>query len=166
MNYHASEPLPFFVYGTLLPGQPNDDLWGDGITRAEAAFLHNSHIYDMGYYPMLVSQSGGTVSGKLITVASLAYREIMLRLDALEEYVPARPKQSTYLRVRRRVTTKEGRRVDAWVYEGDMDLVEGMPQILGGDWLAHISSRHGEIEIWWESINSKFGHHKRIDGNG
>ena len=54
MNRHAPEQLPFFVYGTLLPGQPNDDLWGDGIAQVETAVLDDSHIYDMGYYPMLV----------------------------------------------------------------------------------------------------------------
>ncbi len=59
MNSYAPEPLPFFVYGTLLPGQPNDELWADSIIKIEAAFLDNSHIYDMGYYPMLVAQSGG-----------------------------------------------------------------------------------------------------------
>jgi len=164
MKCLAPLPLPFFVYGTLLPGQPNEELWEGSIINVETAFLDNSCIYDMGFYPMLVSQNDGVVTGKLITVYELAYEKILSRLDALEEFDPSQPERSTYLRRQRRVRTITGREANAWVYEGDLDLVNEMSQIASGDWLEHVHSRQIEIETWWAAINTMFGHHKQTDG--
>lgn len=164
MNRFAPEPLPFFVYGTLLPGQPNEKLWGDGITKIEEAFLDDGYIYDMGYYPMLVAQGGGKVIGMLMTVAELAYEEILLRLDALEEYDSAQPDISTYMRVKRKVKTRHGHTKDAWVYEGDIGQVNGASRITGGNWLDYIRNRNREIETWWATIDTMFGHHQGTDG--
>ena len=94
MNCDASVQLPFFVYGTLIPGQPNDHLWGNAIVSAESAILANCQLFDMDYYPMLVEQCGSSVRGKLITVKEDAYLETLTRIDALEGFVPNRPARS------------------------------------------------------------------------
>ena len=55
--------LPFFVYGTLLPGQPNAHLWGDGIVAQQNATLANGRLYDLGAFPMLVEEGEEKVVG-------------------------------------------------------------------------------------------------------
>ncbi len=99
MKRHALERWPFFVYGTLIPGQPNEHLWGKAIATIETAVITNCQLYDMGYYPMLVEQQGAAVHGKLITVQYQAYENILARLDNLEGFVPDQPTDSTYRRV-------------------------------------------------------------------
>ena len=159
MISHAPHQLPFFVYGTLLPGQPNYSLWDGKIRSLKTAVLENCDIYDLGYYPMLVPQNGGLVTGKLIAVAQTAYEEILARIDILEEYDPLQPDSSTYKRVQRAVKTSTGKKVDAWVYEGENNLVNGSVKIANGNWLEHIRDRHIEIETWWWAIDTMFGHH-------
>lgn len=68
MSSYAWQRLPFFVYGTLIPGQPNDHLWQGAIGSLEAAVFDNGRLYDMGFYPMLVEGRAGMVKGKLIRV--------------------------------------------------------------------------------------------------
>ncbi|MDX1413158.1 MAG: gamma-glutamylcyclotransferase family protein [Candidatus Promineifilaceae bacterium] len=163
MNPHAPEQLPFFVYGTLLPGQPNESLWRGCICKAEPAYIHNCQLFDMGHYPMLVPQKAGIVAGQLITVDRSVYEEILSRLDALEEFFPEQPEQSTYYRVCKKVTTEDGQQWDAWIYEGDLHLIDGMPRIVSGNWLEYVSGKQEEINTWWESINTMFGHHRQAD---
>ena len=123
MKRDASERLPFFVYGTLIPGQPNEHLWGQAIETAETAVFDNSQLYDMEYYPMLVEQRSGSVFGKLITVKDQLYLDTLVRLDALEGFIPDQPLESTYRRVKRDVTTSAGRTAVSWVYVGRMEYV-------------------------------------------
>jgi gamma-glutamylcyclotransferase (GGCT)/AIG2-like uncharacterized protein YtfP len=57
--------LPFFVYGTLLPGQPNYPLWAAAIRSEQPATLPNGRLYDMaqlglGHYPLLVEDMGNS----------------------------------------------------------------------------------------------------------
>ncbi len=160
MNPQASEQLPFFVYGTLLPNQPNFGLWGSFVIESKTAFLDNSQIFDMGYYPMLVAGLEGRVTGKLITIDRLVYDKILARIDSLEEYDPDQVDQSTYRRVCRGVRLTSGEKVDAWVYEGDIQSVNGSRQIISGDWQDYVRDRQAEILNWWQAIDTLFGHHK------
>ena len=48
------EKLPFFVYGTLIPDQPNYYLWKDSIVNTKKGFIKNHQLFDMGHYPMIV----------------------------------------------------------------------------------------------------------------
>ena len=166
MKRNASQRWPFFVYGTLIPGQPNEHLWGKGITTIETAVIVNCQLYDMGFYPMLVEQQGGFVHGKLIRVKKQAYCNVLARLDKLEGFVPEQPTKSTYRRVRRDVMTNTGHTAVSWVYMGRIDQLGDAQLISGGDWESHVVGKQREMATWWESVQTVFGRHGNSKGKG
>nr|WP_055638418.1 gamma-glutamylcyclotransferase family protein [Streptomyces griseoruber] len=107
--------MPFFVYGTLRPGEVNHGLFLRGRTlREQPARLTDAVLYDGPGYPYAVEEPGGTVTGDLVTARPETYERLLAELDRLEEYTPGDPR-SLYERVVREVTTGEGP-VRAWVY--------------------------------------------------
>ncbi|MER6359121.1 gamma-glutamylcyclotransferase family protein [Streptomyces sp. NPDC001634] len=131
--------LPFFVYGTLRPGEHNHDLFLRGRIRSEEpGLLPGAVLYDGPGYPYAVEAADGAVSGEIVTALPEAYGELLAVLDHLEEYVPGDPR-SLYERVARDVTAGDGRTVRAWVYVAAPAVAarlraHGTP-IKGGDWL-------------------------------
>lgn len=109
--------LPFFVYGTLRPGETNHDLFLRGRTHSEEpARLNGSVLYDGPGYPYAVDEPGGTVHGDLVSALPERYEELLVALDRLEEYAPGNPR-SLYERVPREVRREaDGTVVRAWVY--------------------------------------------------
>ncbi|MFG3088018.1 gamma-glutamylcyclotransferase family protein [Streptomyces sp. CAI-85] len=148
--------LPFFVYGTLRPGEVNHGLFLRGRTlREEPARLTGAVLYDGPGYPYAVAEPGGTVAGALITARPEAYARLLAELDRLEEYRPGDP-YSLYERVVCEVTVTVGSAttgtgtgtgtgtegaVPAWVYLAAPAVAAGLRadgnRIGGGDWLAH-----------------------------
>jgi gamma-glutamylcyclotransferase (GGCT)/AIG2-like uncharacterized protein YtfP len=114
-----SPRLPFFVYGTLRPGEANHDRFLRGRTLAEEpARLDGAHLYDGPGYPYVVEDpdGGGPVHGHLVTARPEEYPALLAALDLLEEYAPADPR-NLYERVAREVIrTADGTAVQAWVY--------------------------------------------------
>ncbi|MEU9477786.1 gamma-glutamylcyclotransferase family protein [Streptomyces sp. NPDC048191] len=140
----ASEPgttLPFFVYGTLRPGEVNHDLFLRGRTAAEEpARLPGAALYDGPGYPYAVERPGGEIRGELVTARPEAYDELLAALDRLEEYAPGDPR-NLYERVARNaVRTTDGTPVRAWVYLAAPRVAAGLRStatpIEGGDWAA------------------------------
>ncbi|MGW7420208.1 gamma-glutamylcyclotransferase family protein [Streptomyces sp. NPDC054813] len=133
--------LPFFVYGTLRPGEPNHDLFLRGRTRAEEpGRLLGAVLYDGPGYPYAVEESGGGLSGELVTARPESYDRLLLELDELEECVPGDPR-SLYVRVERDVVRRrDGAAVRAWVYLAGAAVAAELRadgrRIEGGDWLA------------------------------
>ncbi|MER5756518.1 gamma-glutamylcyclotransferase family protein [Streptomyces sp. NPDC002088] len=141
--------LPFFVYGTLRPGEVNHDVFLRGRTRSEdPARLAGAVLYDGPGYPYAVEEysggngdgsGGGGVRGELVTALPDAYAELLVDLDRLEEYVPGDPR-NLYERVEREVVrVADGVAVRAWVYVAAPAVAvrlraRGKP-IEGGDWL-------------------------------
>ena len=136
--------LPFFVYGTLRPGQVNHDLLLRGRTlREEPARLPGAVLYDGPGYPYAVEapgEAGATVAGDLVTARPEEYARLLAELDRLEEYAPGDP-HNLYERVAREVTrpAADAAPVRAWVYVAAPAVavrlrVRGKP-IDGGDWL-------------------------------
>lgn len=145
--------LPFFVYGTLLPDQPNYALWQDGVRADEPARLAPGRLYDLGAYPMLVEEPGsGPVIGRLMHVEPAAYAWLVERLDALEGYQPHAPQASIYQRVVRAVQCVDGSRREAWVYVGQPAHVHGQPVVPGGDWATHAAGKQAEMRAWWDAF--------------
>ncbi|MEU0160301.1 gamma-glutamylcyclotransferase family protein [Streptomyces sp. NPDC006261] len=117
--------LPFFVYGTLLPGEPNHDLFLRGRTSGErAAVLPRALLYEGPGYPYAID-GHGRVHGTLLTAAPGMYGELLGLLDHLEEYLGPGHPRNLYERVVREVELpgegeeegKEGaRETRAWVY--------------------------------------------------
>ncbi|OAH09491.1 gamma-glutamylcyclotransferase family protein [Streptomyces jeddahensis] len=132
--------LPFFVYGTLRPGECNHDLFLRGRTVAEeAARLAGAVLYEGPGYPYAVEEDEGVVYGELVTAAPDAYDRLLAGLDRLEGYAPGDP-ANLYERVARPVTCGDGRVVRAWVYVAApavaADLRANGKPIEGGAWTA------------------------------
>ncbi|MEV5447275.1 gamma-glutamylcyclotransferase family protein [Streptomyces sp. NPDC052644] len=135
--------LPFFVYGTLRPGQPNYALCLAGRTaRVEAARLPGAVLHDGPGYPYAVrGAGGGEVVGELVHAAPGAYPELLAVLDRLEEYHGPGHELNLYERLRCDVLrARDGARVPAWVYVAAARAVPG-PRIPGGDWLGRAGRR-------------------------
>ena len=134
-------PLPFFVYGTLRPGEVNHALFLRGRTASEEpARLPDTALYDGPGYPFAVDRPGSSVAGELVTAAPGGYPELLAALDLLEEYGgPGRP-GNVYDRTSREALRPDGTRVRAWVYLASpllaRDLRRSGTEIPGGDWLA------------------------------
>ncbi|MDX3576775.1 gamma-glutamylcyclotransferase family protein [Streptomyces sp. FL07-04A] len=136
--------LPFFVYGTLRPGQVNHDLFLHGRTvREEPARLPGAVLYDGPGYPYAVEEpgeAGSSVAGDLVTARPEAYAQLLAALDRLEQYAPGDPR-NLYERVAREVTARAagGAPVRAWVYVAAPAVAAGLrargKPIAGGDWL-------------------------------
>jgi gamma-glutamylcyclotransferase (GGCT)/AIG2-like uncharacterized protein YtfP len=156
-----SPQLPFFVYGTLLPGQPNYHLWAEAIRSEQPAFFPNGRLYDMtllnlGHYPMLVEEQGEQaasskwqVMGVVVETEPELYRTVLATLDILEDYRPDRSAGSFYRRVKRIVTLTSGRQVVAWAYLGRAAIVAGLVPIPEGNWKAYCANRKAEVDRWW-----------------
>ncbi|MFJ3924138.1 gamma-glutamylcyclotransferase family protein [Streptomyces sp. NPDC090022] len=134
-------PLPFFVYGTLRPGEYNHALFLRGRTMAEEpARLPDAALYDGPGYPYAVDHPGTEIVGDLVTPAAVGYGEVLAELDRLEEYHgPDRP-LNVYDRLARTVLRADGTPVLAWVYLAAPLLARRLSEtgtrIPGGDWLA------------------------------
>lgn len=153
---------PFFVYGTLLPDQPNFVLWGKAITAMEPATFHGGQLYDMGFYPMLVPTGAETaVTGQLITVTPNQYDAVLQRLDALEGYDPAQPDSAEYQRQAVQVVVANGRTQTAWIYLGKTELVTHKPVIPNGDWATYAAQNQPDLQDWWEASDTVTGLHKK-----
>ncbi|MFI0542529.1 gamma-glutamylcyclotransferase family protein [Streptomyces sp. WSLK1-3] len=134
--------LPFFVYGTLRPGEVNHDLFLRGRIRSEApGRLTGALLYDGPGYPYVVEEpGGGPVFGELLTAGSEEYDELLAALDELEEYTPGDPR-NLYERVAREVVrVADGTAVRAWVYLAAPSVAVRLRArgklIESGDWLA------------------------------
>ena len=165
----SSEPsyLPFFVYGTLIPGQPNDHYWQDSIISAEEATLAPARLHDLGTFPMLVEPaSSGKVDqpqrsepgedrvvGQLIAVEPGRYHPILAEIDRLEDFDPDNVDNSIYRRVVRHVSTESASPIPAWVYVGSERYAQAAPIVPGGNWIAYCSATKTEenMAAWWRT---------------
>ncbi|MBW7472652.1 gamma-glutamylcyclotransferase family protein [Marinobacter sp. M216] len=94
------------VYGTLKRGCSNSGLLREATFLGEDA-LTGLTLYDLGPYPGAVIRPS---DGVVVEVYAINDR-ILADLDVLEDYFPAAPEESLYLR--KRMATHHG---SAWVY--------------------------------------------------
>ncbi|MGP9020966.1 gamma-glutamylcyclotransferase family protein [Streptomyces sp. BR1] len=144
----TAEPLPFFVYGTLRPGERYYVRFLRGRTAAEVpARLPGAVLYEGPGYPYAM-EGGGVVTGALITPSPEAYAQVLVVLDQLEECHGPDDPRNMYDRVSRTVELPGGGTARAWVYLAAPALArrllaEGTP-IPGGDWVTARRSPPGE----------------------
>lgn len=132
--------LPFFVYGTLRPGEANHDLFLRGRTTSEEpGRLTGAVLYDGPGYPYAVEEPGGEVRGELVTARPETYEALLAALDRLEEYTPGDPR-SLYERVVRDIVRADGTTARAWVYLAAPHVAARLrahgTRIPDGDWPA------------------------------
>lgn len=144
--------LPFFVYGTLLPDQPNYHLWANSIVGLQSARLSSARLFDMGHYPMLIEGGDDVVVGAVVRLWDSDYARLVKTLDNLEQYDPNDEEQSIYLRVARDVVLADGSQCRAWVYVGKSRYVGGM-DAFGGDWVTYSAEKQASLSHWWQDHN-------------
>lgn len=144
--------LPFFVYGTLLPGQPNFGLWSDHIVSLRPARLPGFALLDLGPYPMIVRRPAEVV-GLVAELDRASFPDVVSALDYLEGFDPDRPSASEYRRERHIARTLGGLPIAVWTYAGHPSTSD-YPLIPGGDWKRHIQGRHGTVDAWWDGITT------------
>ncbi|MDI3421133.1 gamma-glutamylcyclotransferase family protein [Streptomyces luteolus] len=112
-----SAPLPFFVYGTLRPGEYHHDAHLGGRVEAQTpALLPDAALHEGPGYPYVVEEPGaGPVHGELLTARPESYAGLLGELDRLEDYRPGDP-DNDYERVARDVRLPDGSARRAWVY--------------------------------------------------
>jgi gamma-glutamylcyclotransferase (GGCT)/AIG2-like uncharacterized protein YtfP len=109
-----------FAYGTLRPGRAPQEIAHavDRLRRIGSGSLRGTvHELKLEEYPAAVfsSRSDSVVEGEVFEVPD---ESVLAELDAYEEYDPAHPKESLYIRKRKRVTMLEtGKQRLCWVYE-------------------------------------------------
>ncbi|WP_343075575.1 gamma-glutamylcyclotransferase family protein [Streptomyces genisteinicus] len=135
--------LPFFVYGTLRPGERNHALFLAGRTAGERdAVLHGALLYEGPGYPYAVDDPAGPgrVAGTVVTAAPGEHAGLLRTLDELEEHIAPGHPRNLYERVVREVVREDGTPQRAWVYLAAAGVArelaaDGAP-IPGGDWVA------------------------------
>ncbi|MCS0638206.1 gamma-glutamylcyclotransferase [Streptomyces sp. LP05-1] len=127
--------LPFFVYGTLRPGQDNHDRFLRGRTAGEEpARLPGAVLHEGPGYPFLAG-GAGEVRGELVWAAPGEYGALLSVLDRLERFTaPGHPLNLYERRAREVRRARDGSAVRAWVYLAAPAVRLGAA-IAGGDWL-------------------------------
>lgn len=144
----TAAPLPFFVYGTLRPGERYHAALLRGRTAAEVpARLPGAVLYEGPGYPYATA-GDGVVTGALITPSPDAYAQVLVVLDQLEDFHGPDDPRNMYDRVSRTVELPGGATARAWVYLAAPELArrlraEGTP-IPGGDWVTARGGPPGE----------------------
>ncbi|MFF7195779.1 gamma-glutamylcyclotransferase [Streptomyces sp. NPDC008079] len=130
--------LPFFLYGTLLPGGRNHGvLRGRALTWTPAELPGALLFHGPGYPYAVPDPAGeGVVHGALAAVGPEAYADVLADLDRLEEYAPGAP-ANLYERRRTHVRTAGGP-TPAWVYfaadRTARELLLSGERVSGGRW--------------------------------
>jgi len=154
------ERLPFFVYGTLIPAQPNYYLWKDSINSTKNGLIKNYQLFDMGHYPMIVKSEGNNVHGMLMYIKDENYEKITKVIDNLEGYNPENHGSYAYNREIRDVELEGGELEKAWIYIGNKEYVNEENAVKGGNWVKHISKKKGNKD-WWKDTETVAGLHEK-----
>ena len=152
--------LPFFVYGTLIPDQPNYYLWKDSIVSTKDGLIKNYQLFDMGHYPMIVESEGNNVYGMLMYVKNEDYTKVTKIIDNLEGYNPENHGSSAYNREMRDIELEDGKIEKAWIYIGSKEYVNEENKVKDGNWVKHISKKEGSKD-WWKDTETVAGLHEK-----
>lgn len=105
-----------FLYGTLRPQQAPAEMRAiiRHLDRIGAGYARGL-LYDLGEYPgaILDASSSMTIRGE---VFALPTEQLLNSLDAYEDFDPANPQDSLFVRTRHFVRLTDGRELECWVY--------------------------------------------------
>ena len=152
--------LPFFVYGTLIPDQPNYYLWKDSIVNTKKGLIKNYQLFDMGHYPMIIESNSNAVHGMLMYIKNENYDRITKVIDNLEGYNPEEHGNSAYNREVRDIELEGGEIEKAWIYIGSKDYVNEENKVKNGNWVKYVSKKQGSKD-WWKDTDTVAGLHEK-----
>src|ERR687884_634015 len=123
-----------FLYGTLLSSHAPSEIAETvmKLRRVGRGYVHG-HLYDLGEYPgaILDKSLNARISGEVYEIPD--GEDVLASLDLYEEFNPARPKDSLFVRRQASVTLSNGRVLDCWVYIYNKDP-GAAPLVVGGDY--------------------------------
>ena len=157
---NVMERLPFFVYGTLIPNQPNYYLWKDSITDTKNGIIRNYQLFDMGHYPMIVESEGNNVEGMIVYIKTEDYSKITKIIDNLEGYNPENHGKCAYNREIKDIELENGESEKAWIYIGSEEYIMKENAVEGGNWVKHMSGKKGNQD-WWKDTDTVAGLHTK-----
>jgi gamma-glutamylcyclotransferase (GGCT)/AIG2-like uncharacterized protein YtfP len=108
-------PLLLFIYGTLHPDRAPREIAAATrrLTPIGPATIR-ARLYNLGAYPgAVLDATAPPIPGSLFTVPDAA---TLAALDAYEDFRPADPANSLFLRVETTATLPDGSRQSCWVY--------------------------------------------------
>lgn len=129
-----------FVYGTLRKSSRQGGQNHHPMHRAlcaSADYLCDGHcpgkLYNIGHYPGLIPDPSGKalVQGEIYRVHNP--QRLWRVLDAYENFNPADPANSDYIRAKTTVTTAGHGDIVSWVYHYNLS-VKGLQHIVSGDY--------------------------------
>lgn len=125
-----------FVYGTLLPGAAPAEIASAAaqLVPVGTGWVRGS-LYDLGEFPgaILEPSSGRRIVGNVFLLPGNP--AVLEALDAYEEFDPAAPEQSQFLRVRATAELSTGSTLECWIYVFNQD-VRSAVLIECGDWMS------------------------------
>ena len=123
-----------FVYGTLKEGRPLDrKAFADTRLSVTPATIVGS-IFNLGPYPAIKLKGKGVVQGEIHEFDKKDVKEIVKIMDRIEGYNPkGDEKHNLYNRRVVTAKTKDGEKLEAYVYEYSNELKESM-KIEDGLW--------------------------------
>jgi gamma-glutamylcyclotransferase (GGCT)/AIG2-like uncharacterized protein YtfP len=108
-------PTHLFIYGTLHPDRAPSEIAAVArrLTSIGPATIRG-HRYDLGDYPgVVLDTTAPPIEGELFTVPDAA---TLAALDAYEDFRPADPASSLFLRVETTAIRPDASLITCWVY--------------------------------------------------
>lgn len=145
-------PLLLAVYGTLRRSCRNHHVLGGSehvVDGTVSGLLHEMVVSQrLDYrYPLLVVPPQPSAAGPRVVVEVYRVSDplVLARLDVLEDFDPADPGGSEYVRTRVPLLARDPgasgpsgpRQVQVYAYAGAVDVAEQGPVLPGGDWCTH-----------------------------
>lgn len=149
----TDEPeLPFFVYGTLRPGQGNFRIVKRDVIESIPASVQGAAVWHGPGFPYAVHKDvdaslagSGWVVGDLLYINPARYADAIDSLDGLEGVSYNNDDRGHYRRIEVDVTVSNGdgtaRTVRAWMYVAGASARQSLssgrfgPPLVTGDWL-------------------------------
>lgn len=108
-------PTCLFIYGTLHPNRAPAEIAAAArrLTSIGPATIR-ARLYNLGAYPgAILDPTAAPIPGELFAVPDAA---TLAALDTYEDFRPADPDASLYLRVETTATMRDGSHRPCWVY--------------------------------------------------
>lgn len=137
----------FFVYGTLMRGEPNHGVIQRMLPMQILLAETPGRLVDPGGFPAFLPPTGPNqwVTGELVTVPHQRIRPVFAEIDRLEGFFPEPPDGFLFRRERCKAGLCDGDTVEAWVYAWARDAA-GLPSIPSGDWRQHRGVKDAFLE--------------------
>ena len=121
--------LPFFIYGTLMPGERNHfPLLHESIIRCEeASILGTLYYYRTEDCPAL-TEGKTPISGQLLMLRAENFPEILSRMNKIEGYIAPGDPKNVYNLETADVQPAKGETVRAYVYRINPVLLREHPE--------------------------------------